>query len=459
MPLELLLQISVAALSAMGTLLMGIGENNVSLPVLGLFVAATSLYFTDHLGWLRLNSTFANLTALVAGYFAVRDMSTFGSDAWLMAIAHLLAYLQFIMLYQEKNSRIYWLLLTLSLLQVAVAAALNLEVWFGIVLLCYLLTGLACLTLFFMYRERVRYDPKSVHEPIDFDLLTLFVTRRRASLAPLQSGVQIDAESTRLGWSFVRRVAVMGFWTTWLTAALFLLFPRTGRNQTNWSSPHGQSRHVTGFSDEVNINDLGELLNNGDPVCKLWLYDHKSGRAHAPIDGLYLRGTMLNRYANGSWSRTAPYVGEPPMLDAPPPSDVEAPLTRQVIEIEPLNTTVLFAIAPWAAVNPRPEVQAEALSMHLTRPPELKGSKFVYELLTWGLLGPVQSSETPNYAFAANRFARSEHLERRSISPGQFRELLQLPIRRDGTESLPLLRAWAETKAPALPKSEASDFD
>src|SRR5688572_18551291 len=127
MPVERLLQIHVAVLAALGTLLLGMGQQKATLPVLAIFAAVTSVYFTDILRWFWLNRTLGNIAAigglLVASYEFFYENP---SEQQLLAIANLLVYLQIVLLYQKKNERRYWYVMVLSLLQVVVAAALNL---------------------------------------------------------------------------------------------------------------------------------------------------------------------------------------------------------------------------------------------------------------------------------------------------------------------------------------------
>ena len=57
MRIERLLQISIAALVSLSTLLLGMGERDLTLPVVAVLVSAGSLYLTDVKGWLQLNAT------------------------------------------------------------------------------------------------------------------------------------------------------------------------------------------------------------------------------------------------------------------------------------------------------------------------------------------------------------------------------------------------------------------
>ena len=95
-----LLAISVAALALLGTILLGMGQMDASLPLLMLTVAVTSVYFTDIQGWFRLNRVAASVGAVIAAAMAVADWNRYGPDQRLVAIANFLVYLQVVLLYQ-----------------------------------------------------------------------------------------------------------------------------------------------------------------------------------------------------------------------------------------------------------------------------------------------------------------------------------------------------------------------
>ena len=63
----------------------------------------------------------------------------------MLALADLLVYLQVILLFQEKDQRVYWWLAVMSLLQVVVAARFSQAVWFGVLLVVYMMVGLCAL--------------------------------------------------------------------------------------------------------------------------------------------------------------------------------------------------------------------------------------------------------------------------------------------------------------------------
>src|SRR5690606_27780177 len=160
MSLERVLQISMAVLASLATLLLGMGEGNALLPILAIVVAASSIYFVDIRRWIYLNTPMANLGGLMAVVISLWDYRQVNQEEHqLVALANLLIYLQCVLLYRIKTPRIYWMLALLSLLQVAVATVMNLTFWFGVLLVIYMLLAMVTLMLFLIHREQSQYAP------------------------------------------------------------------------------------------------------------------------------------------------------------------------------------------------------------------------------------------------------------------------------------------------------------
>jgi len=155
--LERLLQINIATMAALGTLLLGMGQRSPALPLWMLTAAVASVWLTDISGWFRLNRTVTNVAAVAAFCVFLWQLSELRGVVRILAIGNLLVYLQIILLFQEKEVRTYWQLALLSLLQVVVAAAFRQQVLFGILLVVYLFVGLSALVLLFLHRERSRH--------------------------------------------------------------------------------------------------------------------------------------------------------------------------------------------------------------------------------------------------------------------------------------------------------------
>ena len=82
MYLQRLLQINLATLAGLATLLLSMGEDNPSKPLLVWLAAGASIWLTDVRGWLRLNRTMARRCRPLAGRLVRRPLDArLGGDA------------------------------------------------------------------------------------------------------------------------------------------------------------------------------------------------------------------------------------------------------------------------------------------------------------------------------------------------------------------------------------------
>ncbi|MEX2561348.1 MAG: DUF3488 and transglutaminase-like domain-containing protein, partial [Pirellulales bacterium] len=345
MHVERLLQVSMAALVTLGTLLLGMGERNMLLPLLALIVAVSSVYLTDVKGWLQLNTTLANVAAIAALWMSVRDIDALHSERQLVSMANLLIYLQFVLMYRRKTVRGYWMLAILSLLQVAVAAALNLTIIFGFLLVLYMFVGLLTLALFFLYRELAAHEASA---GAGGDEPTLGPGDRRWPLGAVRAGfsgrTSGDTQQPGLVWALFRQVARLSVVSLLLAIVVFFVLPRLG-NTDGWRTRPGGTYRVIGFSESVTLGELGEAYENPGEVMQVELFDHLTGEPYRLGDQPLFRGALLQTYDRGRWSRRGGHGEKPRMRIAeelPPNED----LVRQVIRAAPLDDDTLFCVAP-----------------------------------------------------------------------------------------------------------------
>lgn len=346
MRIELLLQISMATLTALGTLLLGMGEREVTLPLIAMIVSASSVYLTDVSGWLRLNTRVANIAGSTAVVIFVWDfLHRYGSETQLLAVANLLIYLQFVLLYQQKSDSTYWLLALLSLLQVAVATALNFELMFGVVLLLYVVTGLITLGLFLLYRESRHCRQR------DSDLSRLPAVLSSRWPLPLGAGAidssaQPEAVFDHVGWRFARQMSALSASTVACALLVFFLVPRV--NETRWRAPNAQVQNTIGATNEVSLDEFGPILDNPEVVMQVELYEGDSYRPYSIKEAPLFRGPCLTNYSKKKWHQaTRPSHPERVReIDASPRGYV-----RQVIRMKPLDTDSVFCVIPVAGVK------------------------------------------------------------------------------------------------------------
>jgi transglutaminase-like putative cysteine protease len=414
------LQISMATFAALGTTLLGMGERTILLPVLAVLVSASSVYVCDVRGWFRFNTKASNVAAVVALVLSIWQLEQFAGQSSLIAMANLLVYLQFILLYKPKTVANYWLLALTSLLQVAVAAALNLDMLFGFLLVVYMFVGLLAMALFFVDREHLAQAAWGT----SIETLSLEPAAHRRWPLAGQQAVMLRAAPTSssgdlgVGREFAGRIALLGCMSVVLAGAIFMTVPRTARVTHGPKSGY----HLVGFAPEVTLGELGPILESPEQVMKVKFVDAKSGQFYALTEPPLLRGATLAEYAGGHWQ-----FG-PGAEHKIVPIPIETKLTslsglvRQEFVVEPIGNNVLFCVPPQLNISESSSLRYDPARDQIRRQPRDLSEQVDYQLLTSGLRNHRQVPVIPNP---------------QPLSDRDRKQLLQLPGQ-DGEEGLPL---------------------
>lgn len=396
MYLERLLQINVATMAALGTLLFGMGYRSPWLPLGMMTAAITSVWLTDITGWFRFNRNVATVAAVGAFLFlSWRLLPLQGWMEMLLAIGNFLVCLQIILLFQKKEPRTYGLLALLSLVQVVVAAVFRQRLLFGLLLVVYLLVGLSALVLLFLHRERTRHRPAGRRSPAPI------TGRRRWPLAG-QEPIFTDSTGGYAGqagaWRELRaRVAMMAIGTLTLTLVFFCTFPRWGHNP--WRGAGATSLLSVGFSRKVALGELGSIIENPQEVLRIRFCDGLTGEPYRVVAPVYLRGILLTHYEQGEWEFRPP-TGQYP----PHPSELVRfahvrfgvrPVRQQLV-IEPMDEQHdLFYVWPFLDARQGQELNFDMSRQRMLRAWGTSSRRFPYELMTTAFHKGVQVPLVP----------------------------------------------------------------
>jgi len=336
----------------MGALFLGLGHESVTLPlVLGL-AAVVSVSLSNGFRWLRLNWLIANLMALSAVAWSMRSFLRAGMAEQLLAIADMLVYLQIVLLFQEKTARVYWQLIVLSLLQVVVAAALNLGPQFGLLLVAYLLMALLALVLLCAYCEWRKFNSTSANVPATSAAGNLLGAPVAASP---QSAIAVT-EGARLPL-MARQAALLGLATGAFASVFFYATPRNPHGA--WSELRGEANSASGVRNQVTLAQSGRIHLSSQLVMRVSLSSVATGQPYVLTAEPYFHGMLLSEYVtNGSEGRWV--VGRAPRQNASPlplsPANQTVPaasLVRQDYLLEG-GANQLFAILPIYSVDGSP---------------------------------------------------------------------------------------------------------
>lgn len=438
MKLERLLQIGMATLALLGTLVMGMGQEDPKLPVLVAIAAVSSVVLTDMYGWVRLRGATANLAAIAAVAACGWDVSLrFDDETRLLGLANVLAYLQIVLLYQPKVIRRYWLIAALSLLQVAVAAALNLEIAFGGLLLLYLIVAIASLTLLHVHTLYERHARQEGRRFGDAEVgaadrpSTTVATRRERHSASFSAPLLASPMSLVRRWSFgfeLLRICVV---TLLLTAIVFPLVPRVGSSSVHRTITTSEA--LTGYSDTVKIGEAASISESPEAVMRVRFTD-QAGAPYLIQGEPMLRGSWLTTYRDGQWQSPATEEDTTDRFLLRPPQ-VGAELVHQQITIEPFNTNALFGVWPYfvdEANSTNKLLHYDRRSQRLFRPVSHRGEQLQYSTITTGFQSRVALDIVPAFSRPRRSFIKNR--------------LLQFP-----SDSLPTLAQLADELVADIP--------
>jgi hypothetical protein len=395
--LERLLQINMATLAALGASLLGMGQGRAGL-ALGISMAAgSSVWLTDITGWFRLNKVVAYLAALIASgvcLWKLLPLDPNTVEILIPSLAELLIYLQVILLFQRKDDRIYWQLIMLSLLQVVVATLFSQGVWFGFLLIVYMLIGSSALTLLCLHRVWSDYRSSAGREPPAGASGEWPLAGEESGFASTPGG----SSRSGIGRELYGRLSTIALGSFAITLILFYTVPRSTQSSWRRTSVLARPKHVVGFDDRVTLGELGQIIESPERVMEIELEDRAADKACVVEEELYLRGVVLTHYENGQWHNQPPTGGRLPfrylrtLREVDPPRNL--PLVRQYVFIEPLDRNQLFCVWPFYRVRRDTTLQFDYKLKQLVRKENLRDMPYEFELDTTGLLRSPATSQT-----------------------------------------------------------------
>jgi hypothetical protein len=315
-------------------------------------LAVVALIVTRRTHRYRLSVSGANVLGLVAFVLSTAEFFMGGIEARLLSGAHLLAYLSWIILFQKKTPTQYWWMCALAVLQVALGAVLTDEGLYGALLVAFLFSSIWTLSVFSLYQARWSFSEleripwssgKETHSrqgQNDFSsLLQPSLTR---------NAIQHDSQERWIGGRFVAATFLTTCLAIVVAAAFFTLTPRLWIGRGLLGSD-ATSQPLTGFTEEVRLGDIGQILESTEPVLDVSIFDNETGK---PLDILkycsqlglsepLFRGTVMTFYRRGRWSS-----GDNQDRYRSLRKVTNNIAIRQEYQLHPIGTHILFAMHP-----------------------------------------------------------------------------------------------------------------
>lgn len=364
--MKMALFFSLTAMISLSGIIFAVAEGS---PLAGcsLLIALATLFFVDIEEKFSVPPVVANSLGFVAFLFAGLEFFNGEIESRLLAGGHLIVYLTWVFMIQKKETRHIWWLCALSILQIATASVLTKSIWFGGALVAYSFLATWTLSVFLLYRSTQGSDSSTELKEEELD--SKFV------VGDQWKGISRDVDHRLLNWRFLAISGTMTCLGLILTLMFFLFTPRIWIGQFSFLSDEAMDgRPLTGFTEEVKLGDMGEILENGEIVMELALshtateipFTEAEVWSTLGAEPLF-RGTVMERYENGRWKQLPNNK-----FNRFSRRDSNAPITQKY-KISPIGSAALFSFGDAAyarAITDNRRVFRQQFSDELVRDAE-----------------------------------------------------------------------------------------
>lgn len=391
MNLTLTFQLSIYLLISLSSIMFMLAEGGAFPQLVTIPLGLLTLFFTDRWSKFSLSPLWANVLGLLAFLFVCAEFFS-DIEGRLLSGAHFLVYLTWIILLQKKGDTQYWWLCALGFLQIAVGSVLTESGYYGILLVIYLFLSIWTLSIFSLYRTRNTFLQQNSPEVIPRLAVESNVASPFQQTSQVRSGVQFDQSRQWLTGKFFWASAGCSISALLISMCFFLLIPRLWVNRSffNNESIEADAQPLVGFTEKVQLGEMGEILESSERVLELSIYDNESDEPVTisefvekfGLDEPLFRGAVLSNYKNGGWSKVRRRSNWR-LLNSSELDDQS--LYRQEIILEPIGTDVLFIMYPCLGMdmlsNTENRLNIETMEVRQSEPPN-RNENTKYNVLT-----------------------------------------------------------------------------
>lgn len=357
--------ISIYTLTALSGGMIAFAEEIPFPSGLTLPLAILAYFFNEREHKIRIKTFWANILGVVAFAIAATELLVAGfseagfvAEGRLLAGAHLLSYLVWIALFQDKKGRQYWWLLALGVMQVAVGAILSHDPFFGVMLLIYVFLSLWTLSVFSLYQARYGFE---VAGETASALASAETSQSSAPLAALslkqpdeyRGAIQLDPHEQWVNRRFVVGIVTTSLLSMCVGCVFFVLIPRmwVGKQYEFDDRVEPGFRKVTGFTDEVQLGEIGQILESNERVFEV-RFSKAASLAPLEVEEVsrtlgfeepLFRGSVMGRYENGRWHVLEQSKN---VIELVPPRRLNDRAIRQHYIVHDGNAKTLFGMHP-----------------------------------------------------------------------------------------------------------------
>ncbi|MCA9133103.1 MAG: DUF3488 domain-containing protein [Planctomycetales bacterium] len=306
------LTLHFAVIAWLTAMLVSTGSGSIFLPLFIFLVSCAALIFVDGLQWFEIGRIGSYIGMTVATIISISSyfysaFSVPSESGQLMAIAGLLVYPEAVLFLQRKNLRIFEQLAVFLLLEMIVAALVNDNILFGILLAPIMLLWVSALFLFSRYATLVQIDP-TLETPLPTLREILFrkfvktVLGEAPKVQVVSPQLQLpEVHSSRTLRRTLQSIPI-GLGAILFSGFFFYLLPRTAT--TSLDPSIGYETNV-GLPKSLTIGTVGRLLLDRTPVMRVSLTHSLTGQAYPLQQPPYLRARVMDSYGSSNRGRLA----------------------------------------------------------------------------------------------------------------------------------------------------------
>ena len=349
--------------------MIGLGQGSWNLPLLVGFCSIVSIIYTDHLRWIAFPKWLVFIAMIFGAGVAIIGFLNDSPSSEILAVGNLLIYVQLPLMFQKKSNRVYEQWGVFLLLELVVAALVNDNVLYGILMLPILAIGCASMMALAEYTSQLRHH-ESISESTSVWARILHWIGKEKFVSKRSSGVALyaplpDTLSTKsppfAPSRWLTSVLPIAFSVFLFSLVYFYFLPRLNSSSYE-GSVWGPNR--IGFSSQISLRHIGELLQNDALAFRMSMVDNRKQINYRPNQPPYIRVTVSHRYndgpTKGTWQSGQTYSATSPRLmqKVPLSSDIDELLaatadsvTVSVVEKSSFGAFVP-TIAPLSRVSP-----------------------------------------------------------------------------------------------------------
>lgn len=264
------LSIFTHLLALTGYLSLSLGNNtNLIITVLYLIVLFLSLFYDLSNRKYLVNNTISNILALILIIFLSTRLILFNEEL-LTILIYFIVYVQLIKFLGKKELKDYEQIILISFFQILAGAVTSTKIIYGLLLIVFILISIITIFLFNINKEQ-----SDIKDGLNKDKYFNFKT-------------------------LISSASIIWICVIVMSLAVFLFMPRFKGNFLS-SSLLNKQKLSSGFNEEIELGQLGEIKKDSSPVMRVKFLDKV--KKDLP-DTLYWRGLALDYFDGVSWKQS-----------------------------------------------------------------------------------------------------------------------------------------------------------